>query len=362
MNESMTRIFKSTMQKEIFEQPDVVRNLFKAHINENNTISLNIPNDIENAVIIASGSSYNCAAIGANLLKETVGVSCEYEYSSEFILQKRHLINPKTLYIFISQSGETSDTLKALNIVKEFGGRTMCVTNGKDSALWKGCEYKILSDAGVEKSIASTKALCAQILCMMFIVLKVKELKGENLASDMNELRVLPEYLESIIANKKIDEVAKVVSGYDNIAVLGNRNFYSIACEGTLKMKETSYLKVMAYPFGEFLHGHVAILNTKAVMIAIIDEENEVSAKHIIEKILKDYQPKVVCISSVKAFNCLDCGDTCINIHNSKFPGASPLNTIFGTLITLQLIACEVASILGNNPDQPKGLSKVVLD
>lgn len=346
---------KSIMQKEIFEQPAVVQKLLQMYVTKENSITIDMPDGIDNIVISASGSSYNCAAIAAPLFKEMVGIPCEYEYSSEFILQKENFVTPSTLYIFVSQSGETSDTLQALKIIKEKGGRTMCITNAQESSLWKGCDYKILSDAGVEKSIASTKALCAQLLCMIFIILKIKEFRGEDLFVELRALRRLPLYLERIIANiDKIDVISKEVSKYKNIVILGNKNYYPVAKEGALKIKETSYINVMAYPFGEFMHGHVAVLNNKAAVIAIIDDENEISAKRNIQKIKMDYQPMLVCITSVKD---ADCGDMNIYIKTSK-----KIKAIFGSLITLQLIACEIASLLKRNPDEPKGLKKVVLD
>ncbi len=355
MEEDMKLGLKSMMQKEIFEQPDVVKKLTEMYVTKDNKIAIDIPNDIENIVISASGSSYNCAAVAAPLFKEMAGVQCEYEYSSEFIMQKRHFVTPKTLFIFVSQSGETSDTLKALNIIKGLGGKTMCITNVKDSTLWKECDYKLQSDAGVEKSIASTKALTAQMLCMFFIILKIQDFKNEDISVDLRSISKLPGYLQRIIDDiDHIHEVSQTISEYQNIAILGNKNYYPIAKEGALKIKETSYINVMAYPFGEFMHGHVASLNHKAIVIAIIDDENEVSAKRNIEKILADYDPLIVCISPLEN---VDCCNLNITIKTSK-----PIKSIFGVLITLQLIACETASILKRDPDQPKGLRKVVLD
>lgn len=346
---------KSIMQKEIFEQPGVVQKLLNMCVTDENDITIDMPEDINSIVICASGSSYNCAAIASPLFKEMVGIPCEYEYSSEFNLQKEHFVTPNTLYIFVSQSGETSDTLQALEIIKEKGGRTMCITNAKNSKLWNGCTYKVLSDAGVEKSIASTKALCAQLLCMIFIILKIKEFRGEDLFIDLRAIRRLPLYLERIIKDaEKINSIAKTIAQYSNIVILGNKNYYPVAKEGALKIKETSYINVMAYPFGEFMHGHVAVLNQKAIVIAIIDKENEISAKKNIQKIRADYNPQIVCITSVQD---ADYGDLNIYIKTSK-----KIKAIFGSLITLQLIACEIANVLKRNPDSPKGLKKVVLD
>ena len=346
---------KSTMQKEIFEQPEVVQKLIQQCINTDNNVTLNLPLNINNIVISASGSSYNCAAIAAPLFREMLCIPCEYEYSSEFILQKNYFVTPETLFIFISQSGETSDTLQAIKKIKELGGKTLCITNAENSTLWNLSDYRILSDAGVEKSIASTKALCAQLFCMMLIILKIKFSKAQTIEKEIHALKRLPFYLERIIGDfDRFKIAAEMIAQYRDIVILGNKTYYPVAKEGALKIKETSYLNVMAYPFGEFMHGHVAVLNEKAIVIAIIDEENEISARRNLQKIREDYNPQIICISTVKD---IDCGDFNIYIKTSK-----KIKAIFGALITLQLVACEIARILKKNPDQPKGLKKVVRD
>ena len=185
----------SIMQKEIFEQPGVVKYLLEKYTDEKDSINIELPSKIDNIVIVASGSSYNCAAIAAPLFIEYADIPCEYEYSSEFILQKKHFITPDSLYIFVSQSGETSDTLNALSAIKAEGVKTMCITNAKNSTMWNLCDYRILSDAGEEKSIASTKALTAQILCSILVLLKIKAHKGEDISGYLNTMRRLPAYL-----------------------------------------------------------------------------------------------------------------------------------------------------------------------
>lgn len=345
----------SIMKKEIFEEPTVVKNLLLNYVGEDGVINLDLPQKVDNIVIVASGSSYNCAAIAAPLFVEYAEIPCEFEYSSEFVLQKKHFITPDSLYIFVSQSGETSDTLNALKMIKEQGVKTMCITNAKDSAMWKLCDYRILSDAGEEKSIASTKALTAQIFCAVLVMLKLISKKGEDISGYLNTMRRLPAYLERIkIDEAKIQKAAKMVSEYKNISILGNKNYYPLAKEGALKMKETCYLNVMAYPFGEFMHGHVAVLNQKSIVIAIIDEENAEFAVRNLKKIKNEYNPQVICITSVQE---VQAGDINIYIKTKR-----KMKAIFGALLTLQLIACEMANLLDKNPDSPKGLSKVVKD
>lgn len=347
--------FTSIMQKEIFEEPGVVKNLLERYTTPDDKITLELPEKIDNIVIVASGSSYNCAAIAAPLFIEYANLPCEYEYSSEFVLQKKHFVTPHSLYIFVSQSGETSDTLRALKMIKDEGVKTMCITNAENSTMWNLCDYKILSDAGEEKSIASTKALTAQILCSILILLKINYKQGVDISGYLNTMRRVPAYLERINLNlDKINAVAQEISKYSNISILGNKNYYPVAKEGALKIKETCYLNVMAYPFGEFMHGHVAILNQKSVIIAIIDEENSEFAVRNLQKIRQDYNPKIICITSVQD---VKAGDLNIYIKTKR-----KLKAIFGALLTLQLIACKLASILKRNPDRPKGLKKVVKD
>ncbi len=345
----------SIMKKEIFEEPGVVKHLLESYVTEGNHISIDMPEKIDNIVIVASGSSYNCAAIAAPLFAEYVQIPCECEYSSEFILQKKHFITPYSLYIFVSQSGETSDTLNALKIIKTEAVKTMCITNSKDSTMWKLCDYKILSDAGEEKSIASTKALTAQILCSILIMLKLTARKGEDISGYLNTIQRLPAYLERIKTDaQKIEQAARLTADFQNISILGNKNYYPIAKEGALKIKETCYLNVMAYPFGEFMHGHVAVLNKKSIVIAIIDEENAEFAMRNLKKIKDEYNPKIICITSVQE---VKSGDINIYIKTKR-----KLKAIFGSLLTLQLMACEMANLLDKNPDSPKGLHKVVKD
>ena len=186
-------------------------------------------------------------------------------------------------------------------------------------------------------------------------MLKIKAHKGEDISGYLNTMRRLPAYLERIKnEEQKIKSAAKELSNYSNISILGNKNYYPVAKEGALKIKETCYLNVMAYPFGEFMHGHVAVLNQKSVVVAIIDEENAQFAVRNLQKIRNDYSPKIICITSVQD---VKAGDLNIYIKTKR-----KLKAIFGSLLTLQLIACELASILKRNPDQPKGLKKVVKD
>lgn len=341
------------MEKEIHEQPKVLKNLIEKYVTKENKISFNLPKGIKKLTFIASGSSYHCAGIVAKLFRELANIKASFEYASEFYISKNIFIENNTLYIFISQSGETFDTVESLKKVKEFGGKTMCVTNCINSSLWNMCDYKILSEAGEEKSIASTKALSAQLLCLYLIMLEFIETKGHDITQELISIKKLPTFIEKYLSNTtQIKLAAKELSKNKNIVLIGSKYYYSAAKEGALKIKETSYIDANAYPQGEFLHGHMAILNNKPALVAICVEETKESMKLVLNRLFQDYTfPLIlVCNKNTLFKNALtiEIGTT-NNIYN-----------IFATVITFQMLAFEIAIKLGRNVDKPLGLNKVV--
>lgn len=343
------------MEKEILEQPKVLKNLVDKYITAENKVSFKIPEGVKKLTFIASGSSYHCAGMVAKIFREFANIKASCEYASEFYISKNIFIEENMLYIFISQSGETFDTVESLKKVKEQGGKTLCITNGMDSTLWKLCDYHILSDAGEEKSIASTKALSAQLLCLYLIMLAFLESKGHDIKEEIDNIKKLPDFIGNYLSDtSKIKAVAKDLSEFNNIIILGTKYYYSVAKEAALKIKETSYIDANAYPQGEFLHGHMAVLNNKPALIAIAVEETKDSVKIILDRILKDYTPKIVTISNEDKIT-----DTAGTV-NIKINTKNNIYDVFATLITFQLFAFEIAVALGRNVDKPIGLNKVV--
>lgn len=341
------------MEKEIKQQPEVLKNLIEKYITNENKISFNLPEGIKKLTFVASGSSYHCAGMVAKLFRELANIKASCEYASEFYISKNIFIEQNTLYIFISQSGETFDTVESLKKVKEQGGKTLCITNCKDSSLWKICDYKILSEAGEEKSIASTKALIAQLLCMYLVMLEFLDSKGHEITQELLDIKKLPEFVKEFLLNtKQIKNAAKVLSRTPNAVILGSKYYYSVAKEGALKIKETSYIDANAYPQGEFLHGHMAVLNNKPVLIAIAVEETKESMGGILSRIFKDYTPELITISN---------DDSVFHLgSNIKIDTKNNIYNLFATVITFQLLAFETALALGRNVDKPNGLNKVV--
>ncbi len=347
---------KYAMEKEIYEQPEIVAKLIKSYISEEGTILFDIPKKVAKICFIASGSSYHCGVIAAEMMKTSLGVDAQAYYSGEFYISHKLDWN-NILFIFISQSGETSDTLKVMKEVSERTDNILCITNTENSSMWKLAKYKIHTKAGTEESIASTKSLSAQLLCNILLIMGIKQRYKEEICTELNVLRQLPDFLYKTLSNHiKIKQIARELVQYDSIEILGSRIFYGLAKEGALKIKETSYINTTAYPTGEFMHGHVAILNRKSAVIVLVDQINHGICINNIKKMKQSYNPYFVTISDKNAPEYFY--ELCQNhiMTDTK----EEISAIFGTLILLQLIAFESAKLLNRNVDKPIGLSKVV--
>lgn len=344
---------KSSMEHEIFEQSEVLGNLLRTHVNDNNYILFDIPVDIQKIVIVASGSSYHCARYAADLFGNVAGIEARAIYSSEFLLKAAVPHENDILYIFITQSGETSDTNSALKKAKELGMRTLCITNKKGSTIWEASDFKIDCCAGEEKSIAATKSLTTQMLCCTLLVLKYAAHKGIDISNYIEELKTLPNFIEkTFMLHDDIKEMAKALSKFKNIVVTADGISYAIAKEASLKIKETSYINVYSNILGEFMHGHVAILNNKPAMIHISINELGYTAIKNLNKIETDYSPSL-CI--------IGCSNEKIKTDfNINIDCESDIVKSFCIVVMVQLLALEIAQCLGRNVDKPHGLDKVV--
>lgn len=345
---------RTNMEKEIFEQPDTVRNLLKKYLNKNGTVNIELPENIKRVALIASGSSYHSATIAANYLRDNVHCYAQSYYASEFSLLDNVDVDNETLYIFISQSGETADTNKSLDLVKIKTDKTLAITNTKNSTLYNNAKYKILLHAGTEKSIASTKAMCAQLFCLFLIAVKIMQQREIPANSLIDELQAIPSLIEKTYCNhEKIKEFSKKFSQYENAAVLASGMFYPLAKEGALKIKETSYINTTAYPTGEFLHGHIAILNKKCAVISIVNNFNVDFTIKVLEKIRENYSTDSLIISAFQLNLKKNENSICVNAYKD-------VEFLFVTLVVFQLLAFETALYLGRNIDKPSGLTKVV--
>ncbi len=344
---------QSSMEREIFEQSEILEHLINTYITEKEDISIEVPSGIEQVVFVASGSSYHCARYGADIFGKIASIEARAIYSSEFLLKAVIPHSENMLYIFITQSGETSDTNKALIKAKESGVRTLCITNKEDSTIWNASDYKVCCHAGVERSIAATKSLTSQMMCVTFLAIKFAKLKGIETDSYINELISVPHYIEETYnLRPKIKMLARFVSKYKNVIVCADGVSYALAKEAALKIKETSYLNVTSSILGEFMHGHVAVLNNKSVLIYILVDDLTYTATKNLNKIKEDYNPPI-CIIGNKNVKIK-------STFNINIDCESKMVKYFCDAVIVQLLALEIALKLHRNVDKPHGLNKVV--
>jgi len=351
----LTKKFESSMEAEIFEQPAILGLILNSYIDSGGLITMSTPVKIDKIVLVASGSSYHCARFSADLFGEIAGIEARAIYSSEFLLKKIVPHDKNILYIFITQSGETSDTLNALNKPKQLGVKTMCITNKENSTAWKTADYKINCLAGEEKSIASTKALTAQMLCLYLLALKYAQIKKVDVSEHLVQLKKLPQIIEKTLElDGKIGPLARFLSKYKNIIITADGISYALAKEACLKIKETSYINVMSHILGEFMHGHVAVLNNKSVLVYISSDVVSYSTIKNMEKIKKDYNPPICVIGkSSERIN---------SAFNIDLEVEDEVLKMFSNAVILQLLALKIAKKLNRDVDKPRGLKKVVME
>lgn len=348
--------FSSSMASEIWEQPEILGHILQNYIAADGYIILNAPTKIDKIVLVASGSSYHCARFSAEIFGIVAEIEARAIYSSEFLLKKIVPHDKNVLYIFITQSGETTDTLSALNKAKQLGMRTMCITNKENSTAWNTADYRINCHAGEEKSIASTKALTAQMLCLYLLALKYAQMKKLDVTERMAQLNNLPKIIEDTLAlTDKIKPFARFLSKYTNIIIAADGISYALAKEACLKIKETSYINVMSHILGEFMHGHLAVLNNKkTVLVYLSSEELSYSTIKNLEKIKRDYNPPICMIGTSS--------DRIKSTFNVDLDVEDDILKMFSNAVISQVLALKIAEKLNRNVDKPKGLKKIVTE
>ena len=349
---------QTNMEMEIAEQKKIIPYILMRYINpETGEIKIDLPQNIHKIVLVASGSSYHCARFAVDLLEKFSGIESRAIYSSEFLLKSVIPHDDNTLYIFITQSGETSDTIQAAKKVKENSNlTTLCITNNEKSTIWDICDYKVACWAGVEHGIAATKSFTSQMLCLILISLKlVESVHGQEATQKYKESLIhLPIVLEKALARREdIRKLAKRLAKENTIIITADGISYSLAKEAALKTKETSYKNISAAILGEFMHGHVAVLNNKSVLVYIT--VNSVSERSInnLNKIKSDYNPYLIIIGPAPNEIKTD--------FNINIDCENEIQQMFANVLICQQIALEIALKLHRNVDHPRGLHKIVV-
>jgi glutamine---fructose-6-phosphate transaminase (isomerizing) len=355
------------MLKEICEQPESICNTLRGHLLEDEGTArvsgLNLTDEelkqFERVIITACGTSWHSGIIGEYMLEEMARLPVEVEYASEF-RYRNPVVDPKTLVIGISQSGETADTLAAIREAKRRGGRTVGVVNVVGSTIAREVDGGIYLHAGPEIGVASTKAFTSQVAALALITLRIARLRNLSILQGrqfIQALKLLPEQVAQIL--ERSGEVKALADRFlktsKNALYLGRGVNFPVALEGALKLKEISYIHAEGYPAAEMKHGPIALIdeNMPVVFIAPRDAVHSKIVSNIEE--VKARGGKVIAL--------INGGDTEIErLADATFtiPETLDLLTPILTSIPLQLLSYYVAVSRGCNVDQPRNLAKSV--
>jgi glucosamine--fructose-6-phosphate aminotransferase (isomerizing) len=359
--------YEHFMLKEIFEQPDAVRATVQDRI-INNKVPKQIlgPNSeillskFKVVQIIACGTSYHAALVAKHWLERLAGIPCHAEIASEF-RYRRHAVQKDTLLVCISQSGETADTLSALREIKneDYYVGSVAICNVPESSLARECDSTLITHAGPEIGVASTKAFTTQLACLMLLVIVLG--KRYEITDDLEEslclqLKGLPEKIKSTLAlNEKIAELSKIFSDKEHALFLGRGSHFPIAREGALKLKEISYIHAEAYAAGELKHGPLAIVDENMPVVAVAP--NNV----VLEKLKSNLEEVKARGGRLYIFADKKAGFKSDDI-SQVFEIDAPMNPVAPILFTipLQLLAYHCAIAKGTNVDMPRNLAKSV--
>ena len=359
--------FDHYMLKEIFEQPKTIEETFRGRLKpEYPEIILggllNVFPQIKEAeriVIVGCGTSWHAALIGEYLIEEYARVPVEVEYASEFRYRKP-VLGKNDAVIFISQSGETADTMAALHMAKEMGALVLGICNVVGSSLSRETHAGVYTHAGVEIGVASTKAFTAQVTVLTLFALKLARVKGnigDNEYSELvKELSEIPEKGKLILQNNEaIKQVAKKYKDAINALYLGRGYLFPVALEGALKLKEISYVHAEGYAAGEMKHGPIALVddNLPVIVVAPHDAYYEKIVSNIQE--IKARKGNVIAIITEGDKGLKKMANDVIEIPRSH-PAVAPLLAV----LPLQLLAYHIALLRGCNVDQPRNLAKSV--
>ena len=359
--------YRHYMQKEIFEQPGAVANTLEMVIGAQSIVPQLFGVEAEstmkriNAVtVLACGTSYHAGLVARYWIEAIAGIPCSVEIASEF-RYRESVPNPDALVIAISQSGETADTIAALQFAKSLGqDRTLAICNVAESSLIRHASMKFLTRAGPEIGVASTKAFTTQLAALFLLTLVLAKTRGRLSAVDeqrhLQALRHLPAALQKVLAlEPEVAKWAKSFADKQHALFLGRGMHYPIAMEGALKLKEISYIHAEAYPAGELKHGPLALVDKDMPVIAIAPNDA------LLDKLKSNLQEVRARGGELYVFadadSLIQAGDGLHIIRMNEHAGY--LSPILHTL-PLQLLAYHAALTKGTDVDKPRNLAKSV--
>lgn len=352
--------FEHFMMKEIHEQPKVVRDTLHSALKDGK-ITLEIPDDVlenvEQLYIVACGSAYHAGMVGQYVIEDLAGVPVRVELASEFRYRKMKL-NKKALVVVISQSGETADTLAALRLAKEKGLPVAAIVNVVGSSIAREADFVFYTVAGPEIAVATTKAYSAQLISMYILAIKLALLNHsiDDAAPLLSELETLPSKIEEILKEKeRIQWFAAKFAHIRDAFFLGRGIDYAASMEGSLKMKEISYIHSESYAAGEMKHGTISLIEDQTLVIGVNTQ------KELFEKTLSNMvetRSRGAYIAAITQSGCYSIED---NVNFTVYiPRINELFSASLTVIPMQLLGYYMAVARGLDVDKPRNLAKSV--
>ena len=356
--------YEDYMLKEIFEQPTAIRETIGSRLKLGepcNFSDINITKEylstINKIFIIACGTAMHAGLTGKKFIENLCNIPVEVDIASEF-RYRNPIIDEKTLCIFISQSGETADTIAALKLSKSKGAKTLAVSNVIVSSITREADYTIYTHAGPEIAVASTKAYTSQVVLLGILAIYFAEIlestDSETLENLKKDIFDLPKKIEtSLKTSDEVKKFAKKISKEKDVFFIGRGSDYNVALEGSLKLKEISYIHSEAYASGELKHGPIALIEKGITVISILTDKNllEKSISNIEEVITRGAKTFIVTNQNIENSNF----DNVVKIEDTN-PLLSPILSV----IPLQLLAYYISKDKGLDVDKPRNLAKSV--
>lgn len=335
------------MLKEINEEGEVVKRILSLYTKDNKVGDIFNIKKYKSIDIVACGSAAFAGYIGKYYIEKYVNIRTNVHYASEYRYQK-NFFDKDTLVILISQSGETADTLAAMKLANEHDIDTLSIVNRRDSSIARESKYVIYTPAGIEIAVATTKAYLAQVIILILLAIKNSSMEEEGI----RELKLLPNIITKYINDFNYKEIAKLVSDKKNIFYLGRGIDYYLALEGSLKLKEISYIHSEAFPAGELKHGSISLIDENFGVIAIVLD------KSISDKTISNLKEVSSRGAEVIAITNIDKDD--FSTHKILLDNHSEFLTPLTAIIPMQLLAYNTALIKGYDIDKPRNLAKSV--
>ncbi len=358
--------YRHYMLKEIFSQPGAIAESLENRIANDRVITTEFGQEAEAVFeqvkaikIVACGTSFHAGLIASAWMEEIAGISCDVEIASEYRYRKS-VVNPRTLFVSISQSGETADTLAALHKAKGMSYlSTLAICNVAESSLTRESDLIFLTHAGPEISVASTKAFTTQLVALFLLVIAIARKNGlaeEEENRLVQQLESLPGRINQLLKFKDdISDMARAFSDKHHVLFLGRGSFLPVAMEGALKLKEISYIHAEAYAAGELKHGPLALIDDDIPVVAIAPNNG------LLKKLKSNLQEVRARGGKLYIF-----ADKTSEVENAENVYVLKINTVYDYMapilytIPLQLLAYYIAVIKGADIDQPRNLAKSV--